>query len=78
MRITIESTDRVVELISNGVSVPGRVWEGRTERGVPVIAVITRIAAHLEDDQAEFEHDLRETRSPSPAAIAAIPLRLTL
>src|SRR5208283_504827 len=40
MKITIENTTILAEL--NGV--PARVWEGKTESGIPVICWITRIA----------------------------------
>lgn len=69
MRVT---TTRVVDV--DGV--PGRVWEGtseRGERGVRVVAVITRTV-----DLAEFEADLAECRPPSPASFDAIPNRLVL
>lgn len=76
MRITIESTDRVVQVSAGaGERVPARVWEGHTERGVPVA---TRIAAHLDSNQEEFEQDLKETRPPSNHAIEAFPMRLIL
>ena len=73
MRITIESTTKVVTL--NGV--PARIWEGRTESGVPVHAYVTRIAVERTEDTAEFERDLQEHRAPSPE-VEAIPLRLLL
>jgi len=78
MRMTIESTDHVVEILHKGAVVPARVWEGKTERGAPVAVLVTRIAAHLDSDQAEFEQDLKETRPPSPQAIEAFPMRLIL
>jgi len=79
MRITIESTDRVVQLATlAGPDIPARVWEGKTEKGVRVAVLITRIAAHVEDDQAEFEADLKETRPPSGHAVLAFPMRLLL
>lgn len=40
MKITLESTSKIVEL--NGV--PARVWEGKSESGIPCHAFITRIA----------------------------------
>lgn len=78
--MSIESTDRIVEIQAAGGirSVPARVWEGKTERGVPVAVLVTQVAAHLESDQSEFEADLAETRPPSPHAIEAFPLRLIL
>ncbi len=78
MRMTIESTDRLVEVRVAGASVPARVWEGHTERGVPVAVLVTRVAAHLDSNQAEFEKDLKETRPPSTHAIEAFPMRLIL
>lgn len=73
MKITLESTDKLVDL--NGI--PARVWEGQTESGIRVHAFITRIAVHRDDDTSEFERDLQEHRAPSPE-VALIPLRLIL
>lgn len=80
MRITIESTDKIVEGQIEGAWVPFRVWKGRTESGIEIHALITRIA--VADDQPpevyqEFERELQETRRASPA-IQAIPARLIL
>jgi hypothetical protein len=69
----IESTTKVVDV--NGV--PARVWEGHTERGVSVIAFVTRVAAERTEDLAEFERDLAEQRPPS-AAVEAWPARMIL
>lgn len=83
MQVYLHSTSRVVhlelpaELEGVRVAVPARVWEGRTAKGVPVIAFITRIAAERDQDLAEFEQDLAEQRPPSPAA-QAFPLRMIL
>lgn len=74
MRITVESTTKTVEL--NGV--PARVWEGTTESGIAVYCYITRVAVHVDDDQAEFEAELYTHRAPRNADIDAIPNRLIL
>jgi hypothetical protein len=74
MKITIESTGRVVEL--NGV--PARIWEGETDSGIKVLCFITRIAIDKDEVRMdEFERELQETRTPT-AEIQAIPLRLIL
>lgn len=73
MKITLESTTKVVEL--NGV--PARLWEGETESGIQVHAFITRIAVHKDDDASQFEKELKEQRPPS-VAVAAYPARLVL
>lgn len=77
MRVTLESTDKIVELTLNGQTLPARIWEGHTDRGIPCHAYLTRIAVERTQDATEFERDLTEHR-PASAAIAAIPLRLIL
>lgn len=80
MRVTLESTSRIVHVVGEaGDTVPGRVWEGRTDSGIPVFAVVTRIAA--EDDGADlgqFEAELQRCADPTPQSFAAIPARLIL
>jgi hypothetical protein len=73
MRITLESTTKVVEV--NGV--PARIWEGATETGIPIHAYITRVAVEEEQNQEAFERQLQAHRAPSPA-VQAISLRLVL
>ncbi len=73
MKITIESTTRMVEL--DGVS--ARVWEGKTESGIPVICFIPRIAVEREEDCSEFEKELEEHQAPSDGA-RSFPTRMIL
>lgn len=73
MKITIESTTKIVEL--DGI--PGRVWEGVSEGGVKIICFITRVAAQEGQDLNQFEAELQEQKIPS-AEVEAIPLRLIL
>jgi len=73
MKLQIEGTTKIVDL--NGV--PARVWEGRTESGIPVHCFITRVAVHNSADHTQFEQELQECRAPS-ADVAAIPARLAL
>lgn len=82
MKITLESTTKIVDLFIDGAKVPARIWEGTTDTGTPVHAFITRIAPTVQlplPDQVEKEFglQLQECRPPSPD-IAAIPLRLIL
>lgn len=77
MKVTLQSTEKVVTLKVGGVDVPARIWEGTTERGVECHAFITRIAVREGDNAAEFERDLREHAKPTPA-VEAIPLRLII
>jgi hypothetical protein len=73
VKITIESTTKIVELNR----VPARIWEGKTESGISVIAYVTRIACPKDADQSQFQRELQEQAPPSAEA-AAIPLRLIL
>ncbi len=56
MKITIESTDQMVKV--NGA--PARIWEGKTELGVPVFCMITKIGVHNKEDTSQFETELKE------------------
>lgn len=73
MKINVESTEKIVEL--NGI--PTRVWEGRTESGIPIHCFIARVAVHRNEDCSQFEKELKEQRAPSPE-IEAIPLRMII
>ncbi len=73
MKITIESTSETV--IANGVEC--RVWEGFSEKSVPVQCLIVRIAADKGADLAQFEADLQEQRPPTVVQ-RAFPFRMTL
>jgi hypothetical protein len=81
MKITIESTSKIVTLVSGDHGVQARVWQGETDGGIPVQCFITRIApeiskSHPRIDEltAEFERDLKRQADPR-ATVDAIPLR---
>jgi hypothetical protein len=77
MKITVESTDKIVDLLNESSVIACRVWEGQTESGVKVHCFIPRIAAKADQDLSQFERELQEMR-PASVEIAAIPLRLIL
>lgn len=81
MKITIESTTRIVDMVMrrDGIEtvIQGRVWEGETERGVKVQCIIQRIAAQKDQDLTQFAEELKEQRPPS-AEVSAFPLRMIL
>lgn len=81
MKITITSTSKVVELVTDrGSVVPARVWEGQTDGGVPVHCFITRIAPTIPRDdprQEQFVSELKECEAPS-ADVVSYPLRMIL
>jgi len=77
MKVTLENTDKIVELETATGRVAARVWEGTTANGIACHAYITRIAVAEGDDATEFARDLAEQRKPS-AAVAAIPARLII
>ncbi len=78
MRVTLESTSKIVDLITPQGTVPARLWEGFTDHGVACHAYITRIAVDRAEDASEFERDLQAHRAPSPVLDAVIPLRMVL
>jgi ribosomal protein S12 methylthiotransferase accessory factor YcaO len=83
VKITLESTTRVVDVAASlsAEGVPGRVWEGKTESGVRVIAVVTLIAVPSDaghDEIAAFYRELTEQRPPTSAAEQVFPLRMIL
>lgn len=77
MKLTIESTTKVVTLETPQGSVPARIWEGHTESGIPVHCYITHVGVMGSEDLSQFSRELAEQQEPSPA-IEAIPLRLIL
>lgn len=79
MKITIESTTRIVQIAteSGSAMVPCRVWEGETDSGIKVQVLVTRIAAAQSDDLSQFARELTECRAPS-ADVQAFPLRMII
>ena len=77
MKVTLESTTKIVLLIVEGREVPARIWEGETASGIPCHAYITRIAVANGLDSTEFERELEEKRPATPA-VQAIPTRLII
>lgn len=66
MRITVESTQVVVGI----QAIAARRWEGVTEGGIPVVALITRISPQTHDAAAlaQFEAEFQEVAPPNLAA----------
>lgn len=77
MKITIESTTKIVELQTPTGIVPARIWEGTTESGIPVHCYVARIAVQKDQDCTQFERELQEHKPPTPA-IQAISLRMII
>jgi hypothetical protein len=78
VKVTLESTTRIVELERAGQRMPARIWDGTTDSGIKVYAAITRIAVHKDDDATQFDRELEACAPPSPLAIEAMPLRMIL
>lgn len=67
MKVELESTDQIAELVVDGKTVPARIWQGKTATGVPCHAYITRIACPSDADNSQFERELQEHAPPDPA-----------
>jgi len=78
MKITIQSTTKIVELGYGGDTIPARIWEGETESGIKVHCFITRVVtANDETRAAEFRAQLEECWPPSEE-IEFYPSRMML
>ena len=75
MKVMLESTSEIVRL--NDIEC--RVWEGHTESGIAVQAMIPRIAVRIDADCSQFKAELREQPPPRMAMTErAFPLRMIL
>jgi hypothetical protein len=71
VKVTIESTSKIVKI--NGAD--ARLWEGKTESGIPVHFFVTRIAVPVEGyDHSQFEAELKECKQPEEDLV--IPARM--
>jgi hypothetical protein len=82
MKITIETTSKIVTLETPTGTVDARIWEGKTDRGTPVHCYVTRICPTIPEPipkqvEEEFRKSLDETRKPS-VGVDSIPLRIIL
>jgi hypothetical protein len=78
MQVTLESTDKIIELVTPSGRVPARIWEGHTESGIACHALVTRIVVSKDDDASQFERELQEQRPPSREVDQAYSLRMVL
>lgn len=79
MKLILESTEQVLDMTPRepGEAIQGRVWVGKTESGIPVQALIVRVAVESTADQTQFQFELTEQHAPPPAS-QAFPLRMVL
>ncbi len=84
MKITIESTTKIVTLVQAGSKIEARVWQGKTESGIPVQCFITRISPEIPKDDprideltVQFTNELTRRADPRPT-VEAIPLRVII
>lgn len=82
MKITIESTNKMVELLPEGgrPAVKARIWQGETDTGIKVHCYVAMIA-HDENAPAEVHAKFTEEfgKNVEPRAeLRAIPLRMIL
>jgi hypothetical protein len=84
VKITIESTPKIVTLRNALGELTARVWQGHTESGIPVQVFVTRIAPEIpktdpriDEITAEFERDLKRQADPR-ITVDAIPLRFLI
>ena len=69
MKITLEQTSQMVDV--NGVTC--RVWEGETEKGIKISALIPRIAVATTQNTSQFEAELQEAELQEQLIANIIP-----
>ena len=77
MKATIESTSEVVTIDKAG-NVKARVWEGVTEGGVKFTAYIPIVQVRSDDDNSQFEAELKEHKRPEDFTRKAIDMRMIM
>lgn len=80
MKLTLEPTDKIVQIASVDGLVTARIWQGEDDQGVPVFCVITRVVVSESQPlavHARFAADLLET-VPMRSDVATFPLRLII
>lgn len=80
MKITIESTERIVDVTmpGGGGTSKARVWQGTTESGIPVVCLVARVAVAADKDQSQFQAELQQHAAPNRDAVDAFPLRMII
>jgi hypothetical protein len=81
MKITIESTSQVVLVktpMSPAEGILCRIWEGETESGIKMHALIVRVAVKDDQDVSQFNLELIEQRAPSGEVAGIYPSRIIL
>jgi hypothetical protein len=64
MRLTLKNTKHIIHIEKDGVTFPARVWEGHSDSGIYVQALIVRIGVDGSADQEEFLLQLEECEQP--------------
>lgn len=67
MKITIESTDRVIPDL-------GRIWNGVTEAGFPCQVIVIGITSESDEQQAKLEPELATLRGRGTHEIAHLKI----
>lgn len=65
MRMTLESTDQIVDV--DGTQC--RVWQGLTGDGLHVVAFVKRIACRAGDDTRQLDRELKARTAPTSGPV---------
>lgn len=63
MKITLEATSKIETIRADDKGVPARIWKGKTDSGIEIIAYISIIQVHKDADNSQFEKELREIQT---------------
>lgn len=83
MKITLQSTPKLVTIEGPNGTVPARLWVGQDEQGVPVHAFITRIKPEIpinDPRQKMFERELEDqtAHTREHRELVSVDLRLLI
>lgn len=81
MKIELESTDRIVQVSRPGdlKPIPARIWQGKTDTGIPVVCCIVAVAVADDQDQTQFQEELEKKHVAAGFdAERAFPLRMLI
>jgi hypothetical protein len=78
VKANLQSTTEIVDIVAKDGKLQARVWEGKTEAGVPFVALVCRVAVKNDQDSSQFAAELQEMAAPSVDATRAFPLRMII
>ena len=81
MKLNIQSTERLVKVVTSEGEVPARVFEGETDSGLKVTVLVNRVSCykyHSEEEERALIAELKSHQAESEESIKTWNDRVTL